>query len=384
MPDTSDDSLPPALRAHDWVLGVQPFRSGPSAERVDAVRRRLGLADVVRLDSNENALGPSAAVAGALAEAARLVHRYPDHEGRALRGELAHATGLDGPAQVLLGQGSTEVVELLVRALVGPGEGVAVSSSAFLGFRLAAAKANARVHLVPPALDRRTDLDALAERVLSPGAGEGPVRMVYVDNPNNPTGTFNTRAELARFLDRVGDRVLTVIDQAYREYVDDPDFPEAAELVRSGAPVLVMGTFSKIHALAGLRLGYGLARSALLEQVERLRPPYNTSLAAQMAGRAALGDREHQEHSRRSNAAERELLAAGLRRLALEPRPAAANFLFFELEDRDPVALADRLLDRGVMIRPTGAYGFPRGVRISVGTREENRRLLEVLAEELP
>lgn len=382
------DPLTRPDRAPDRLLDLPEFKAGPPVAEIAERCRRLGRRDLVRLDSNENALGPSPRVAEAVSGACLGAHRYPDHDCFALRGELAASVGLAGPEGVILGQGSTEVIDLLVRAFVEPGERVVVSRGAFLGFWLMARRAHAEiVRPLPRADDRRTDLGALADAVL-----DEPTRLVYVDNPNNPTGTYNTHDEIVELLEAVGERTLVILDEAYREYVEQDDFPRTPELIRQGYPVVALGTFSKIHALAGLRLGYGFAQPEIVERLERLRPPYNTSSVAQAAGRAALLDFDHQERSRRDNAVERAFLTEGLAALGVDVAPSVTNFLFFETSRLPPAGLAPAglapagltpaglardLFDLGIMVRPTAAYGFPAGLRVSVGTREETQAFLE-------
>lgn len=364
-------------RALDRLLELPRFKAGPSVAEIAERCRRLGRSDLVRLDSNENSLGPSPRVGEAVAEAGFGYHRYPDHDGFALRDDLAAAMGLAGREEVILGQGSTEVIDLLVRAFVEPGNRVVASEGAFLGFWLSTRRARAEIVRPRPGADRRTDLAALADAAL-----DGSTRLIYIDNPNNPTGTYNTHDEIVEFLDRVGDHALVILDEAYREYVERDDFPRSSELIRAGYPLVSLGTFSKIHALAGLRLGYGLARPEIIERLERLRPPYNTSTLSQVAGRASLLDLDHQERSRRENAEEREFLVEGLCGLGFAPVPSVTNFLLFETTLHDPAelgpaSLTRELFDLGIMVRPAAAYGFPAGLRVSVGTREENILFLE-------
>lgn len=337
--------------------------------------------ELVHLASNENPLGPSPRALDALAGVAGDVHRYPDPGAGALRRDLVEGAGLaesGGIRQVAVGNGSGELIELLCRTFVRGRDRVVVSAGSFLLYRIAARAMNAEVVEVPLTAGWRCDLEALAEEAVGDGRDGRPARLVFLANPNNPTGTFASARELERYFDRVDDRVLTVVDQAYQEYVEQPDYPDALEHLRRGRNVVVLGTFSKIHGLAGLRLGFAYGPAAVLEPLERVRNPFNTSSLAQAAGRAALADREHVERSRRHNTAERSWLARELSRRGLHPVSSVANFLMVEL----PVAaeeLARELLARRVAVRPLDAFGLPEAMRVTVGTREENLHLLAAL-----
>ncbi len=365
----------PPYRAPEWV------RSLPLYAPAAAVGSS---GDVVHLASNENPLGPSPRALEALAGVTGELHRYPDAGAYALRRDLAAAADLEGSgrggaAQVVVGNGSGELIELLCRTFVSDGERVVLSAGSFLLYRIAARAVNAEVVEVPLTAGSRCDLEALAEAAVGGRGGEGrPARLVFLANPNNPTGTFASKRELDRYFDRVDDRVLTVVDQAYQEYVDHPEYPDALEHLRRGRNVVVLGTFSKIHGLAGLRLGFAFGPAPVLEPVERVRNPFNTSALAQAAARAALADREHLERSRRHNAAEKAWLAAELTRRGLPPVSSVTNFVMVELPGAAD-EVARRLLERGVAVRPLGAFGLPEALRVTVGTRAENLRFLESL-----
>ncbi len=360
--------------APEWVRALPLYVPGAAT----------GVAgDLVHLASNENPLGPSPRALEALAGAAGGVHRYPDAGARALRRDLAEAAGLegagpDGLGQVAVGNGSGELIELLCRTFVSDGERVVLSAGSFLLYRIAARAVNAEVVEIPLTAGWRCDVEALAQAAAGADRGERPARLAFLANPNNPTGTFAPAGELERYFDRVDDRVLTVVDQAYREYADHPDYPDALEYLRRGRNVVVLGTFSKIHGLAGLRLGFAYGPAGVLEALERVRNPFNTSSLAQAAGRAALADRGHVERSRRHNATERAWLAAELAHRGLHPVSSAANFVMVELPVRAE-QVAGRLLARGVAVRPLEAFGLPEALRVTVGTREENRRFLAAL-----
>jgi histidinol-phosphate aminotransferase len=324
----------------------------------------------VKLASNENPLGPSPLALAAIHDAVSRVHRYPDAGGQALRAALA--TRLRVPvAQIVLGNGSTEIVELLAKALLSDGRGALVASQAFIMYRIAVRAMGAPLVEVP-LVNHRHDLPAMVE------ACRAGTAIIYLGNPNNPTGTYITRAELDRFLGRLPDDVLVVLDEAYRDYVEAGDYPDGLDDLRGGRNVAVLRTFSKIHGLAGLRIGYAAMPVELAAAIERVRSPFNTSVIAQAGALAALADLDHPARSREENTRERTFLGAEIARRGIPFIPSVANFLLLEtpLDGRE---LYTRLLRQGVIVRPMEPYGFQRGVRVSVGSHPENLRFLAAL-----
>ena len=347
--------------------GLDRYEPGkPIAE----VQRELGLERVVKLASNENPLGPSPGAAAAARAAVGEAHRYPDAAATDLRGALA--TGLDIPAsQVVVGNGSVDIIDLVVRAFLGPGDNAVISEQAFARFRQIVDSRNHGARLVPMR-DWTHDLEAMAEAV------DGNTRLVFVANPNNPTGTWNRRAEVESLLASLPSGVLLVLDEAYFEYADDPDCPDGVELVRRGAPVLATRTFSKVHGLGGLRVGYGVAAPEVVEALLVVREAFCTNAVALAAARAALDDPGHVCRSLDLNRAERARVAAALGERGYPVLPSLCNFLTFDTGE-DGRALFRRLLARGVIVRPLDPYGMPRWLRVSIGTPEENTAFLEAL-----
>jgi histidinol-phosphate aminotransferase len=354
--------------APEHVRRIPPYPAGKPA---DLLRAELGVERLICLAANENTAGPSPRALAAIREAAAGAWSYPNGPGHHLRHRLAGRYGL-GDDQVVLGNGSAEVVELLCHTFLTPGQRVAVSRLGFLQYRMSAAAAGAEVVEAPlrPGT-RREDPEALA-------AAARTARLAFIANPNNPTGTFLSRGDLETYFRGAGDGVLTVIDQAYREYVDDPDYPDARDDLAAGRRVVVLGTFSKIHALAGLRIGYGLGPAAILAQIECARLPFNTSSIAQAAALGALDDPEHVTAARERNRVEREGLAAALARRRLGVTPSLANFLLVDFPGPTAEVLAG-LRAQGVLVCPMAPYGLPASLRITVGTREENEALLAAL-----
>jgi len=339
------------------------------------VEREYGVSDVAKLASNENALGPSPRALAAAREACARVNLYPDGSAFYLRRALAGKLGI-APEEVVVGNGSNEVLELVVRTFLGPDDETLTSAGSFVVYRLAT-QAHGRRCIEAPMKDHRYDLDAIAER-LSPRT-----RVVFLANPDNPNGTWFGKAVLDRFLAAVPRDVLVVLDEAYVEYVATADFPDGLEVRRRHPNVVVVRTFSKIYGLAGLRLGYGVASREIVEYLDRVREPFNVNLVAQAAGIAALDDVEHVARSRALVASERPFVADGLRALGATIWPSQTNFLLADFPGRPGKDLFEALLREGVVVRPMGGYGFPTAQRITLGTRAENGKLLAALGKVL-
>jgi len=337
---------------------------------IEEVERELGIS-AIKLASNENALGPSPKAVEAVARFLAQSNRYPDAGGTYLRQKLAARHGVEMD-QIVLGAGSTELIQLLCHIYLERGQVGLTSEGTFVMFPLAVRAAGGAV-VQAPLKDYAYDLDALAARL------DESVRVVYLANPNNPTGTMVTAAETDRFLARVPENVLVVLDEAYCDYVERPDYSHALDSVRAGRYLMVLRTFSKAHGLAGLRVGYGIGHPEIVDAVNRLRSPFNVSSLALVAAEAALDDSEHIRRSLESNRRGLACFARELPRLGLRAVPSVANFVYCET-GRDAKEDFKALLRLGVIVRPMGFMGMPRGLRITVGTEEENRRVLEALA----
>ncbi|MCS7089278.1 MAG: histidinol-phosphate transaminase [Verrucomicrobiota bacterium] len=338
---------------------------------IEEVARHYGLApeSIVKLASNENPLGPSPKAIAALQEALHTVHLYPDGHGFMLKERLAQHCGV-APENLILGNGSNEVLELVGHAFLRPGVDVVVSQYCFAVYPLVTQLFGARLITVPA---RRFAHDLNAMRT----AFTPQTRVVFLANPNNPTGTWAEAAELRTFIESVPIEVLVVLDEAYIEYMDDPaDFlPD----IRTGRRpnLLLVRTFSKIYGLAGLRIGYGIGVTPLIAALEKARQPFNVNRLAQTAAVAALGDSEHLEQTRRINQLGLKQLADGCTALGLEVLPSAANFLLVRVGHAQ--AVFEALMQQGVIVRPMGSYELPEWIRISVGRPEENDRCLAAL-----
>ncbi len=354
--------------------GIRSTRPYTPGKPIEEVQRELGLASVVKLASNENPEGPLPAVVEAIERAAREINRYPDAAAFNLTRRLAAHLDVD-PRCLILGNGSNEVIDMLIRALVSPGETVVYSERSFIVYGL-----TTRTHFecgrpVPMGDDDRHDLPAMAAAV------DGTTKLMIVCAPNNPTGTYNTADEFRAFLAAVPERVVVAVDEAYYEYVTAADYPQTLPLLKEHPNLVILRTFSKIHSLAGLRVGYGVGSPEVIGEVQKTREPFNVNMISQAAAVACL-DNWHEVAGRRDrNRAEREWLAGELARLGFANTPSQTNFLLTR-GPGDAAALVQDLLHKGVIVRPMGPWGLDaRALRISVGLPAENRRCVAALKE---
>jgi histidinol-phosphate aminotransferase len=342
-----------------------------SGRPIEEVARELGLdpGGIIKLASNENPLGPSRLGLAAMRQALKQVNLYPDGNAFYLKQKLAAKLGVT-PANLVLGNGSNEVIEMVGHALLAPGAEVVVSQFCFAVYPIVTALFGAKL-VVVPAKNHAHALDAMLAAI-TPNT-----RIVFVANPNNPTGTTAGREELARFVNAVPADVLLALDEAYIEFLDEPLdlLPE----IRSGSKpnLLLMRTFSKIYGLAGLRIGYGIGHPDFIAALEKIRQPFNINSVAQAGALAALDDTKHVEKTRKVNSRGLKLYARTFRKLGLEFIPSQANFILVRVGDGQRVFVGLQKL--GVIVRPMGGYQLPEWIRISIGTPKENKRCLEAL-----
>jgi histidinol-phosphate aminotransferase len=340
---------------------------------IEEVARELGLpADsIIKVASNENPFGPSPLAIAAMQKAVPHVNLYPDGNAFYLKQKLAAKLGVE-PANLVLGNGSNEIIEFVAHALLAPGTDIVVSQYCFAIYPIVAKMAGANVITVP-AKNYGHDLPAMLKAITT------RTRIVFVANPNNPTGTLAPRAELIDFVNRVPDDVLLVLDEAYIEFLDDP--VDLVPLIRLGARknLILMRTFSKIYGLAGLRIGYGIATAELAAALEKIRQPFNANLLAQTAALAALDDDAHVRKTRANNFVGLEFFTKAFRQLDLEFIPSFANFILVRVGEGQKVFEA--MQRQGVITRPMGGYQLPEWIRISIGTPPENERCLKVLRQ---
>ena len=362
-------NLPTNVNAR--ITGLRPYQPG---KPVEELMRERGVADAVKLASNENPRGPGPRVLRALANAD--LSRYPDGTGFRLKAALSEHLGVD-TSRITLGNGSNDVLDLAARVAVSPGTRGVIDEHCFVVYPLAITAANGDVTRVP-SREWSHDLEALAAAV------DERTRIVFLANPNNPTGTWFDEATLDAFLAAVPGEVWVVLDEAYAEYVAESGYPDGIRLIERHPNLIVTRTFSKIHALAALRIGYSVSSPAFADLLNRVRQPFNANSLALVAAEAALSDTEHVAESRRLNSEGMARLAEGFAALSLEWIPSAGNFVTVRLgPEHDAAKVYDALLDDGVIVRPVANYGMPEHLRVTVGLPEENERFLAALARAL-
>lgn len=341
---------------------------------VKEVERELGEGDVVNLASNENPLGPSPLALMAIQAALQGINRYPDGGGHALKRALAERFDLD-PAHFLLGNGSCELIDLAARCFLGPQDEAIIADPAFMVYRRVTKATGARLVLVP-LKGYQHDLEEMGRRITD------HTKMIFIGNPNNPTGTCIPPREIEAFLDRVPEKVILLFDEAYHEYMPEEVKPNLLQEVRQGRLILVLRTFSKIHGLAGLRIGYGMAPPVLVQLLDRVRQPFNVNRLAQVAALAALHDTDHLRLSKQLNEAGKKTLYRGFQNLGLPFVPTSANFILVDV-GKDAVQVAEALLKKGVMIHPMVRYGLKTHIRVTIGTPSENDQFIQALRDTL-
>jgi histidinol-phosphate aminotransferase len=353
--------------ATEGVRGLTPYEPG---KPIEELQRELGLSDVVKLASNESPLGPSPAALEAARDALTDIARYPDGNGFTLKSALAERLGV-AAEQLTLGNGSNDVLEFVARAFAGPGCEVVYSEHAFAVYPIST-RAVGATGVAVPARDFGHDLDAMAAAITD------RTRVVFVANPNNPTGTWVDGNALATFIAAVPEDVVVVVDEAYQEYVGEEGYPDSIPWIADRPNLVVTRTFSKAYGLAGLRVGYAVSHPQVADLMNRVRQPFNVNSAALAAATAALGDEAHLARAIQVNRDGLVYLQGEFRRLGLPFIPSIGNFVSFELPG-DALPVYEALLREGVIVRPVGAYGLPRHLRVSVGLEEENRKFIAAL-----
>jgi histidinol-phosphate aminotransferase len=352
------------------IARLQPYVGG---KPIEELARERGLTDIIKLASNESALGPSPLAVEAARRALNNVHRYPDGVGFRLRGAIAEAHGVT-IQEVIHGNGSNEVLELAVRTFTTPEEHVIFGTPAFSMYPVIAASHNVEFTAVPTLADLRHDLPAMLTAV------RPNTKLIVVDNPNNPTGTYVPRDTVEDFLRAVPEEVIVVMDEAYFEFADAEDYPDSLKLRYLRERLIVLRTFSKAYGLAGFRVGFGIGPAELVGYLNRLRAPFNVGVISQEAAISALGDTVHLNEVVRLNNAERTRLSVALQAPGRKVYPSQANFILVDFQV--PAAkLYDDLLSQGVIVRPVP--GLSTHLRITIGTPAENDRLLSAIEKVL-
>ena len=363
------------LKVEDLVLppvaALHPYEPG---KPIEELQREDGAGDVIKLASNENPLGPSPMAIAAVRAVLQEVNRYPDGGCWALTRKIA-ARHQVGTERIFVASGSVEVLNLLAFLFLRPGLNAIFSEHAFAIYALATAAAGGEGRAIPMRPGYNFDLDAIAAAI------DGNTRLVFLDNPNNPTGTIFRKAAWERFLTKVPEQAVIVADEAYFEFVRDPDYPDSLDYHDGHRLIVTLRTFSKIFGLAGLRVGYAVARPDIVTLLHKVRQPFNVTSLAQAAALAGLDDAAHVSQTLEVNAAGLAYLEREFKRLGIDFVPSHANFILAEVGDG--LKVFGDLLKRGVIVRPMGGYGLPRHLRISVGLEHENRRLVAELEQVL-
>jgi len=357
---------------NDAFLTLTPYVPGKPIQETE---RELGLTGVVKLASNESPYGPSPKAVAAMQAVLAGVSDYPDGGAFHLRQAIAEKHGVE-PRQVVLGAGTSEIIEMVIRTCLRPDENMLYADPSFVMYALAAQAAGRKLRRVPLTADLRYDLPALAK------AADHKTKLIFIGNPNNPTGTYVSRRELEAFLGDIAPDVVVVMDEAYFEYAVASDYPNGLDYVSRRDRLLVLRTFSKCHGLAGLRVGYGVGDPELVDYLNRGRQPFNVNTLAQVAGLAALEDDAHVERTARQNRVEMARLTPALRARGLTVHDSQANFLLVDF-GKSAEEIFAKLLRQGVIVRPMGAYGLATMARITIGTPAQDDKLLAAIEQVL-
>jgi len=353
-----------SIKSPEHIRTINPYVPGKPIEELE---RELGITGSTKLASNENPLGPSPLALKALRKGISGLNRYPDGSCFYLRSALSEQLNISG-SDIIFGNGSNEIIELAVRTFLSPGDEAIMAHPSFVVYSMIVQAVNGK-NVIVPLKDWRHDLEAMASQITD------RTKIIFIANPNNPTGTINSNREMASFMDKVPDNVLVVVDEAYYEYVRSGDYADSMKYYRQGRNILILRTFSKIYGLAGLRVGYGIAGTDIITAMNRVRQPFNVNTPAQMAATAALNDHAHIEKSKNTNKRGLKYLYRELKALKFHFIPSEANFIFVPLENDTASELYNDLLKEGVIVRPMG----PRAIRITVGLPGENKKLVQAL-----
>ncbi len=350
--------------------GIETIKAYQGGKPIEEVKRELGISDIIKLASNENPLGPSPLAMQAIADSAKQVHLYPDGNAYYLKADLAKHLGVS-EKQLILTNGSNEVLQLVGETYLGPGDEVIYAEGAFVVYGLVA-KVTGATSIVVPMQNDAHHLSAMAAAITD------KTKVIFIANPNNPTGTIVTATETAQFMAQVPEDVLVIFDEAYYEYVAHPDYPETLAYVMEERNFIITRTFSKIYGLAGLRIGYGIAPASVIDTMNPVRQPFNCNAVAQAAARAALKDADYVERSQKLNAEGKMFLYAAFDQLGLRYIKTEGNFIMVFV-NTSGAELAEAMLRKGVIVRQMAGYGYPNAIRVTIGTQRENERFLEAL-----
>lgn len=353
--------------ANKSILRVKPYVPG---KPIEEVKRELGLNGVIKLASNENPFSPSPRVLSAIKKAAGNLNRYPDGSCYYLRRELARRLKVP-ENQLVFGNGSDEIIVLAVRAFVGPGDEVIVARPSFLIYGIASKIAGAVIKEVA-LKDFRYDLEAMKKKVSK------RTKIIFIGNPDNPCGTYVTKNELTKFLKGLRRDILVFIDEAYYEYVTERDYPDGISLLRRYGNLIVTRTFSKMYGLAGLRVGYGVARPEIIDLLDRVREPFNVNSIAQAAAVECLKNQSYYRRLARQFNRQKEFLYENFGKMGLAFRKSSTNFILIDVK-KSSALIARKLMKKGIIVRDMRFWGLRTYIRVTIGTAKENQKLIRVL-----
>ena len=359
--------MKPLKQVNDLI----PYIPGKPVEELE---RELGITGSIKIASNENPLGPSTLALDAVGKSVNELNRYPDGDCFYLKKKLAAKLGV-GESNLIIGNGSNEVIEVIARTFLSENDEAIYGEHAFIVYPIVTQSLGAN-HVVSPMPDLVHDLNDIASRITK------KTRIIYLANPNNPTGTIFTRSEFEKFINTVPEEIIVIVDEAYFEYVEDPIYPNSLDYHSKYKNIVTVRTFSKIYGLAGLRVGYGVGHEELISYVNRVREPFNVNSLAQVAAEAALDDKNHIDNTKSLNSSGLKYLAEKFDELGIKYTPSFTNFILIDLEE-DPMPVYNSLLREGVIVRPVGGYGLKSHLRVSVGLEEENERFIMALKKVL-
>lgn len=350
----------------EYIRTLIPYAPGKPIEEVE---REIGIFNSIKLASNENPLGPSPLALDAMREKLAQLHLYPDGDCFYLKRGLTAKLNVT-PEQLIFGNGSNEIIELAIRTFMRPGDEAVMARQAFVVYKLIV-QAMGGISQEVPLRNFTHDLEAIGAAI------SARTRIVFLANPNNPTGTIFRKAAWENFLKQIRSDVLIIVDEAYFEYVEAADYPNSLDYHQQGKALLTLRTFSKLYGLAGLRIGYGIADKEIISLMHRVRQPFNVNAPAQWGALAALDDREHVRRSLENNRQGLKYLTAEFARLGIEYVPSHANFILLQVRKGEDVF--NRLLAQGIIVRPMAGYQFPEYLRVTIGTMDENRKFIDGL-----
>ncbi len=347
------------------ILNMEPYLPG---KPIKEVQRELGIKNIIKLASNENPLGPSKRVVAAIQRNLFEINRYPEGSGFCLRQALSKKLKINSQ-NLILGNGTDELIELIGKTFINCSDEIIVSEGAFIRYKMAGDLMDCKVMSVPMK-DFTHDLAGIKKAITS------RTKVIFIANPNNPTGTYVNKKDLANFMDGIPSNLLVVFDEAYYEYVQEKDYPQTILYVKQGRNVIVLRTFSKIYSLAGLRIGYGISTSEIIDYLNRIRPPFNTNSLAQVSAEAALDDSNHLKRSIEMVIKGKKLLCKNFDQMGLSYIPSAVNFILVNVRENGK-NIFNKLLHEGVIVRSMEEYGFNSYIRVTVGLEKENRKFLK-------